>query len=248
AWDIAAGTLAAAGLLAADRHRTRTGEGQFVRLALSDVALAMAGNLGRIAQAQLVADEQPQDGNFLYGAFGASFPTSDGRHVMVVALTRRQWQALQEATGTTDGWAEIEQATGQDLSTEGGRFLARDAIKERLRPWFAARDLATIRAAFTEAGVSWGPFQTFHQLVDEDPRCSTDNPLFAELEQPGIGRYLVPRSPLEFSAVETLPARRAPILGEHTEEVLADVLGLDGTEIARLHDDGVVAGPRLSRT
>ena len=47
------GTLAATGLLAAERHRSRTGEGQLVQLALSDVAFAMVGNLGRIAEAQL---------------------------------------------------------------------------------------------------------------------------------------------------------------------------------------------------
>ena len=53
AWDAIMGGLAATGLLAADRHRTRTGEGQLVRIALSDVAFAMVGHLGRIAEAQL---------------------------------------------------------------------------------------------------------------------------------------------------------------------------------------------------
>ena len=88
AWDIAMGELAAIGLLAADRHRTRTGEGQLVETALSDVAFAVTGHLGRVAQAQLDATDSPRrDGNYLYGAFGHDFVTRDERHVMVVALT-----------------------------------------------------------------------------------------------------------------------------------------------------------------
>jgi 2-methylfumaryl-CoA isomerase len=243
AWDVATGTLAAVGLLAAERHRGLTGEGTLIRLALSDVAFAMVGNLGRIAEAELGGRDQPKDGNYLYGAFGHDFETRDRRRVMVVALTPRQWKALQDVTQTHDACRSIEQATGHDLSTETGRFEARDLIAALLRPWFAARDLGAIREAFAGTSVSWGPYQTFSQLVDEDPRVSTANPMFAEVEHPGVGRYLMPGSPLRFSAVERVPVRRAPLLGEHTEEILADVLHLSAGEIGRLHDAGVVAGP-----
>ncbi|MGZ5362467.1 MAG: CoA transferase [Solirubrobacterales bacterium] len=243
AWDAITGTLAAGGMLAAERHRTRTGDGQLVRVALSDVAFAMVGNLGRIAEAQLGSRDQPKDGNYLYGAFGHDFETRDGRRVMVVALTARQWTALQDATGIAEACVSIEQATGHDLSTETGRFGARDLIAALLQPWFAARGLAEVRAAFTGTGVSWGPYQTFRQLVTEDPRASTANPMFSDVDQPGIGTYLVPGSPLNFTAVPRIPVRPAPRLGEHTEEVLAEILGLDSTEIARLHDAGTVAGP-----
>jgi 2-methylfumaryl-CoA isomerase len=242
AWDVAMGTLAAVGLLSAERHRARTGEGQLVRLSLSDVAFAMVGNLGRIAEAQLGGRDQPKDGNYLYGAFGHDFVTRDDRRVMVVALTARQWKALKEATGIEEACASIEQATGHDLSTEAGRFEARDLIAALLRPWFAGRDLAHVRAAFAGTGVSWGPYQTFSQLVSEDPRASTANPLFEEVEHPGVGTYLMPGSPLDFTGVGRLPVRRAPQLGEHTEEILADVLSLSSTEIGRLHDAGTVAG------
>lgn len=243
AWDIAMGTLAVVGMLAAERYRRLTGRGQIVRLALSDVAFAMVGNLGRIAEVELGGSDQPKDGNYLYGAFGHDFETRDGRRVMVVALTARQWRALQAATGIADACASIERATGYDLSTETGRYQARDLIAALLRPWFAARDLATIRKTFAGTGVSWGPYQTFSQLLREDPRCSTANPMFARVEQPGIGTYLMPGSPLDFSKIPRVPVRRAPRLGENTDEVLSDVLGLSGKEIAQLHDDGIVAGP-----
>ncbi len=244
AWDIALGTLATVGMLAAERHRRLTGVGQLINLSLSDVAFAAVGNLGRIAEAQLGGRDQPKDGNYLYGAFGHDFETRDGRRVMVVALTARQWNALVEATGIEQVCHDIEHATGHDLSTQSGRFQARDLIAAMLRPWFASRDLATIREIFAGTNVSWGPYQTFRQLVTEDPRCSTANPMFAELEHPGVGKYLMPGSPLDFSAVPRVAVRRAPLLGENTDEVLADVLGMSASQIARLRDERVVAGPR----
>lgn len=248
AWDVAMGTLATTGMLAAERHRARTGEGTLVRLSLSDVAFAMVGNLGRIAQAQLGGRDEHKDGNYLYGAFGHDFATRDDRRVMVVALTARQWHALRDATGIGAACEQLEQVTGHDLDTESGRYEARDLLAAVLRPWFAARDLAQVRAAFAGTGVSWGPYQTFRQLIEEDPRCSPANPMFAEVEQPGIGAYLTPASPLDFSAVGRVPPAPAPRLGEHTEQVLADVLGLSSGEIGRLHDDGVVASATPART
>ncbi|MEA2221473.1 MAG: 2-methylfumaryl-CoA isomerase [Solirubrobacteraceae bacterium] len=222
AWDTAMGGLAVVGLLAALRHRDRTGEGQLVTIALSDVAFATVGNLGRIAEVQLEGRDQPRDGNYLYGAFGGDFPTSDGRRVMVVALTSRQWKALKEATGTEELFAAVEQATGHDFRGEAGRYKGRDLIRELLTPWFGERTLDEIRAAFAGTGVSWGPYQTFKQLVAEDPRCSTDNPMFSEVEHP-VGTYLTPASPLDFSSHGRLPAVRSPRLGEHTDEILAQL-------------------------
>jgi 2-methylfumaryl-CoA isomerase len=243
AWDIATGSLAATGLLAAERWRARTGEGQQVRLSLSDVAFAMVGNLGRIAEAQLGGQDQSKDGNYLYGAFGHDFETRDGRRVMVVALTARQWRALVQITEIGEACAKIAEVTGYDLDTATGRFEGRDLIAGLLRPWFASRELSEIREAFVGTGVSWGPYQTFTQLVTEDPRCSPANPMFSMLQQPGIGEYLVPASPLDFSALGRLAPIRAPLLGEHTDQVLAELLGLSDAEIGRLHDAGVVAGP-----
>ena len=245
AWDIALGTLATVGLLAAERHRRLTRTGQLVRLSLSDVAFAMVGNLGRIAEAKLGGRDQHKDGNYLYGAFGHDFETRDGRRVMVVALTARQWNALVEVTGVADACRSIERATGHDLNTESGRFNARDLIAALLRPWFASRNLAAIRDTFAGTNVSWGPYQTFRQLITEDPRCSTANPMFAEVEHPGVGRYLMPGSPLDFTDAPRLPVRRAPLLGENTDEILSEVLNLSSGEIARLHDKHIVAGPKL---
>ena len=222
AWDTIMGGLAVVGLLAALRHRDATGKGQLVQIALSDVAIATVGNLGRIAEVQLEGREQPRDGNYLYGAFGGDFPTGDGRRVMVVALTGRQWKALKEVTGTEELFSQVEQATGHDFRDEAGRYKGRDLIRELLTPWFGARSLAEIREAFAGTGVSWGPYQTFTQLVEEDARCSTDNPMLTMIEHP-VGTYLTPASPLTFSASGRLPAAPSPQLGQHTDEVLAEL-------------------------
>ncbi len=240
AWDITMGGLAATGLLAADRHRMRTGDGQLVKVALSDVAFAIVGHLGRIGGATLGVRDTPKDGNYLYGAFGSDFATRDGRRVMIVALTTRQWNSLLEVTGLTETVAGIERAIGLDLQSVSDRFEARDLLVAVLKPWFQTRTLDTIRAAFEGTGVSWGAYQTFTQLVREDPRVSTDSEMWQLVEHPGVGRYLMPGTPLDFSAVPRTPVRRAPLLGQDTEAVLTDLLGLSTAEIGRLERDQIV--------
>lgn len=243
AWDIVAGLYLATGLLAAERHRSRTGQGQEVVAALSDVMLATVGNLGYIGDVQINGNARPAIGNDLYGSFGRDFATGDGRRVMIIALTRRQWRAIGEATGLGERLAMIGPMMDVDLDTETGRYEARDAIGALLARWCAGHTLDEIRQAFAGTGVLWGHFQDFHQLVRDDPRCSAANPLFVSVDQPGIGRYLVPGLPLDFSADPRQPPRPAPLLGEHTNIVLTEVLGLSSAEIGRLHDERIVAGP-----
>jgi 2-methylfumaryl-CoA isomerase len=242
AWDAITGMLATTSLLAAERRRARSGEGQHVRVALSDVAFWMVANLGKVAEVQINRHERVKDGNYLYGAFGRDFLTRDGRRVMIVALTLRQWRNLVEATGLGEAFDTIAKLMDVDLDEEGGRFAAREVIGATLKPWVLTRTLEEVRAIFDSHDVSWGPYQTFTQLVEEDPRCSADSEMFEDVEQPGIGTYVMPASPLDFSAAERLPPRRAPLLGEHTDEVLTEVLGLSDVEIGRLSDRGVVAG------
>ena len=240
AWDVAAGLYLATGLLAADRARARSGQGEEISLALSDVAIATAANLGYVADVQVNGAVRPAMGNELYGAFGRDFETADGRRIMLVAISNRQWRAIGKATGLAEKLAMIGPMMEVDMEDEGGRFTARHAIAAVLAPWFAARPLEQVRAAFAGSGILWGPYQDFGQLVREDARCSTANPMFAEVEQPGVGRLLLPGSPLGFGDERPVP-RPAPRLGAQTEEVLAGLLGLSAAAIGRLHDQGVIA-------
>jgi 2-methylfumaryl-CoA isomerase len=239
AWDIALGEMAAVGILAAERRRSRTGEGALVQMALSDVAFAAASYLGRLGQAELGTTASP-DGNHLYGAFGHDFATADGRRVMLMGLTARQWSALVTATGVDT--AAITATTGEKLDTEASRYAARDAIVEALAPIIAAETLSVWRKRFAAHGVAWGPYQSFTQALREDPRVSPANAMFERVSHPGIGDLLTAGSPLRFSGADRLPAQAAPVPGAHTEEILTE-LGLSAHEIADLFDRGIVAGP-----
>ena len=243
AWDCITGMTAAVGILAAERHRGSTGEGRLVRLALSDVAMAMAGNLGYIGEVCINSEERGRYGNYLYGAFGRDFATGDGKRIMLIALTARQWRGLIQATGLGECFAEIGRRQGLDLDDEGDRFKAREAIAAVLEPWIGTRGFDDVARAFDAAGVCWGPYQTFKEMVENDPRASPANPMFREIEQPGIGAYPAPASPLDFTGLERGEVAPAPELGQHTDEILDAILGLSGAEIAKLHDKGVVAGP-----
>ena len=243
AWDAIAGNMIATALLAALRHRDRTAEGQLVTLALKDVALAMLGHLGMIAEVQVGGVDRPRFGNNLYGAFGCDFVTRDGERAMVVGLTDMQWSCLLKATGLADDVARLGRQLQIDLTEEGNRFRAREALVDLFEPWFAARTLAEVSAVFEAHRVTWGPYRTVTQALAQDADLSIAHPMFSLLEQPGIGRYLAPASPLDFSKVPRLPAALAPRLGEHTDEILLHVLGLPEHEVGALHDAGIVAGP-----
>jgi 2-methylfumaryl-CoA isomerase len=242
AWDCITGQQAALGILAAERHRRLTGEGQLVELALKDMALAMLGNLGVIGEVTINGVDRPKMGNALYGAYAQDFLCKCGGRVIVVALTIRQWDNLKAATHTQEAFDELSAKLGVTLSREGERFKHRAAITDVLKPFFETRRIEDFAQSFEERGVTWSRYRSFKQAVAEDPDLSTDNPMFSLLDHPGIGAYLTPGNPIAFSAVERIAPTRAPALGENTDQILGE-LGYSDGEIASLHDAMIVAGP-----
>ena len=243
AWDVIAGQHIALGLLAAERHRRINGQGQFIRLALADVALATMGHLGYLAEAEVNKEARKPFGNHVFGSFGHDFTCKDGKRVMIVGVSSNQWKAILRVTETQIQVTELEASLDLNFSKEGDRFKAREKLKELFQPWFGQRDSSTVHEELDQASVCWGPYQTIQQLVQTDSDCSVDNPLFERVEQPGIGEYLMPSNPLNFEGLGNIPVTPAPILGQHTDEILELTLGLSGSEIGKLHDSGVVAGP-----
>jgi 2-methylfumaryl-CoA isomerase len=246
AWDMLAGMTLATAVLAADRHRRLTGEGQLVNLTLADVAFATAANLGYVADVQVNQSSRSADGNFLYGAYGDAFQTADGRHAMVVAISDRQWKALMRSVGMDEQINAAAAALGHTLASEEGRWKARELISAVLRPWFAERTLAEVAARFTDKALLWGPYRTFEQMVAEDPRVSEANPMFKRIEHPGYGSFLTTSSPLAFSRSARLPAQPASLIGGDTAAVLSDVLGYDAQQISSLQQARVVGGPAVN--
>lgn len=231
AWDIACGLYAALGIVAAERHRARTGEGRALRLALADVAMAAAGNLGYIGEAVVNGEERPRIGNHVYGGFGRDFATCDGRRVMVVALTPRHFSDLAQVTGLTEVFAALQDLLKADFTQDGDRYRHREAIAALLEPWFAARTYAEVSEALDACAVLWSPYRTFAELAAAAPA----NPLFQILDQPGIGRFPVPGSPLG-----GVGAAIAPSLGADTGDVLSELLQLTPSDLAALHAQGVI--------
>ncbi len=243
AWDLISGQMMATAVLAAERHRRLRGEGQLVRLALKDVALATMGHLGFLGEAAFGEVDRPKAGNYLFGAFGRDFTTLDGQRIMIVGLTPSQWRRLLRATELGHRFDALGERLGLDLSDQGNRYRARREVAAVLESWVQARTLAEIRPILVEHRVTWGPYRSVKRALAEDPDLSPDNPMFTELDQPGMGSWLVPGTPLSFGAVPRREPVRAPVLGEHTDEVLLGLMGLGEAEVGRLHDQGVVAGP-----
>lgn len=241
AWDIVCGQTAATGLLAAGRHRDRTGEGQFIQLALSDVALSAVAALGHIAEAQMLDSERERIGNDLYGALGRDYGTSDGNRVIAVAITRKQWKSLCSACEMTEAMEQLAAEEGLDLEeNEGDRFRVRDRIHPHIEQWCQTRTLEEIRHVWDDLGVCWGPYQTFKELVNQDKRVSETNPMFSTINQPGVGSYLTPGSPINFQSVGREPPIPAPILGKNTDEVFEEILGLSPAEVGSLRKRGII--------
>lgn len=240
AWDLSTGLYAAFALLAAERHRTATGEGGEVRVPLGDVAIASLGALGQIAEVATGGD-RPRYGNDLFGAFGRDFVTSDSERLMVTAISGRQWNGLLRALDLTGAVARLEAELGVSFAAdEGLRFIYRDRLGPLVAEAIAGSTFADVAAALDAHGATWGPYRTLARALREDERLTTANPLLSEVEHLTDATYLTP------GAAGTLPGHergtpdRAPRLGEHSEEVLAGVLGLAGSTIGDLIDRGVV--------
>lgn len=219
AWDIAAGLYLAIGLLAAERQRLLTGRGRSIRVALEDVALATAGNLGYLAEAQVTRRPRAKSGNDVYGSCGRDFETLDGVRVIVVVLTERHWRKLLAATGLTETFAALAEALGADFASESARYEHRDVISVLIARWFRRTTFAEAADILDRHRVLWERYRSFAELGAEGGAALRNLDLFGMVDQPGVGPHLAPKSPIVADGTRLVP-RPAPILGQHTDELL----------------------------
>jgi 2-methylfumaryl-CoA isomerase len=231
AWDVCCGLYAAMAVIAALHRRDKSGVGAQVSVALEDVALATAANLGWLTEPQVNGTQRPRLGNAIYGQYGQDFTSRDGVAFMVVTLTSRHFRDLVEVTGVGAAVSALAEALGADFTTEGDRYRYRDALTALFSAWFADHTAEQISEALSETSVLFERYRTFAEVA-ADPRV-TANPLFSLLHQDGIGDYLAPGLPTAFDGAHQ-PSTRAPILGQDTNDVLAERLGLTPNDIARL--------------
>ncbi|RUP05190.1 MAG: 2-methylfumaryl-CoA isomerase [Mycobacterium sp.] len=239
AWDVSCGLYAALAVVSAVHRRNQSGEGARVSIALEDVALAIAGNLGLLTEPQVLGTQRPRVGNSIFGQYGQDFVSRDGARFMVVLLTRRHFRDLVEVTGTGAAVAALAEALHVDFGSEGDRYRYRDVLSGLFATWFADHDAEQISAALAATTVLHERYRTFAEVA-ADPKV-TANPLFSRMHQPGVGDYLVPAMPAAFDGVHPASAP-APALGADTTGVLAEYLGLTADDIARLADAKTIAG------
>lgn len=244
AWDLLGGAYGAFALMAALHDRRASGQGREVRVPLSDLAATSLAHMGQLAEVLTTGADRPRLGNSLFGAFGRDFACADGRRLMVVAITPKQWRGLVAALGLTAAVGALEAALGVDFARdEGARFTHRERLFPHFEAAFAARTSAELGPMLDAEAVTWGPYQSLHEAATQDARLFTANPVFQTIAHPSGLTYPASGPPGTLAGEPRGALAPAPRLGQHTDEVLAEVLGLSSGEIGRLHDAGLVAGP-----
>ena len=242
AWDFITGAYAALSLVSAERARRGGAGGREIRIPLSDIAATTLANFGMLAEVMQSGADRPRQGNDVYAAFGRDFQIKDGRRLMVVAITPRQWRALVATLGLEAPVAALEAERGVSFAGhEAVRYQHRDRLYPMFEAAFARKTEAELAPAFESAGVCWSAYRTLSQAAKDDSLFAA-NPVFGRATQPSRLDYPVPGSAATLAGQARGAPAPAPVLGTHTDDVLADLLGMSSGEIGRLHDAGLVRG------
>ncbi|MEO7691614.1 MAG: CoA transferase [Sphingomonas sp.] len=241
AWDLLGGAYAAFAMTSALLRRRASGKGAEIRVPLSDLAATSLGHMGQVAEV-LAGGDRPRLGNDLFGAFGRDFLCADGARLIVVAITPRQWAGLIEALDLVAPVAALETELGVAFKRdEGARFTHRLRLFPLFETAFARRTAADLQPLFDAGGVTWGRYQSLHEAVTSDARLFTENPQFQTIAHPSGLSYPAAGTAATLAGEPRGAVVAAPRLGQHTDEILTTILGLDSGTIARLHDKGLVA-------
>jgi 2-methylfumaryl-CoA isomerase len=241
AWDFITGAYCAFALLAGLRHRDATGAGSELRVPLGDVAIGTAFNAGAAPEMLYRGGDRERIGNAIWGAFGRDFVSRDGTRFMVAALTPKQWSGVVEAFGLAAEVAAIETAHGVSFAaSDHWRFVHRHELFDLFQARAASLDYPELAARLGKAGATFEHYRTMFEMT-QDPALVANNPLFGPSPaNPSGFEYPAPRSFANIPGREAGDPQAAPYLGEHSEEVLAERLGLSSGEIGGLIDRGVV--------
>ena len=228
--DIGAALFGAIGVLAALRQRDRTGEPQRVDVAMLDAVMAMTDIVSNYWSLGLRGRARPA---VIFDGFRAS----DGWFVLQVGR-EPQFRTMLGLIG------HPELVDDERLATrEGWIEHLEDLLRPAIESWAASRTRVEACDELGRAGLTAGPCFTDEEVVSDPHAAARD--MLVEMPRPdgnGDGQpVLIPGNPVKISGVSQGPETRVPWLGEHTDVVLAQELGLDADEIAELRADGVVA-------
>jgi crotonobetainyl-CoA:carnitine CoA-transferase CaiB-like acyl-CoA transferase len=244
--DPNAGLHALFGMLVALARRDETGEGALVEAAMVDAAVNVAAE--QVIEHSAYGALLTRSGNRgpraapqgLYEAAGDGPRTRDERWVAIAVADDAQWSALVGALGSP-AWA-----SDASLATSDGRVRAHDRIDELLGEWCRARSADEIVACLWDAGV---PVARVMQPHDQPSLAQLEARAFFEsVDHPVAGPARYSTLPMRFSrGPEHLHRRHAPLLGEHTAELLAEI-GLTPSELDALEADGIIGCALAART
>jgi 2-methylfumaryl-CoA isomerase len=242
AWDFITGAYGAFAMLAALRHRDKTGEGSEVRLPLGDVAIGTMANAGLLAEVLYRGGDRERLGNAIWGAFGRDFRSRDGVRFMVAALTPKQWSGLVKAFALEQGIAALEAEVGVRFADgDTPRFQHRARLFALFQSAADGMDYADLAARLAAEGCTFERYRTAFEAAN-DPVLVAGNPLFGSAPaNPSGFDYPATRSFANLPGREAGDPAPAPYLGQHSEEVLAEKLGLSSGAIGKLVDAGTVA-------
>lgn len=228
--DITAGLYAIVAILAALHERQRSGQGQFIDIALLDSQVAWLANVG---SNYLISGERPRR----YGNAHANivpyepFPTRDG-WIAIAVGNDRQWQQLCALAG----WDDL--ASDPRFTTNPLRVENREILVPILQERFRQETSRVWEEKLLAAGIPCAPIQTIDQVF-ADPQVLARG-MLVELPHPTAGTVRLAGSPLKLSRTPVQLTEPPPLLGQHTDEVLATYLGYSAEKIARLREEGVI--------
>jgi crotonobetainyl-CoA:carnitine CoA-transferase CaiB-like acyl-CoA transferase len=229
--DTASGLFMVIGILSALRRRDRTGEGGRVDISMYDVMVSMAD----VVPNYYSLGEKTNSGAPAAGVM-SGFRAKDGWFV-VQAVREHQIERFCEAIGHPEWIGDPRFAQRSDWNKH-----LEDVIRPAVDEW--ARDKTKLEAAaiLAEAGIAAGPSNTAEDLI-ADPHVR-DHHMLVEMPRPDGGApVLTAGNPVKIAGVAERDRGRWPVLGEHTDDVLRDELGLDDAELAHLRESGAISAP-----
>jgi formyl-CoA transferase len=228
--DLMTGMYSTIAILAALTHRDRTGEGQYIDMALLDVQVAMLANMG----SNFLASGKPPArwGNAHPNIVPyQTFATSDG-HIIVAVGNDGQYAKFVEIGGCP------ELIRDERFATNPQRVRNRDVLVPLLTEMVKRKSKQQWIDQLEGAGVPCGPINNLEEVFDNPQVAARE--LQVDLPHPSGGTARVVRSPMNMSATPTRCDQPPPTLGQHTDEVLRDLLGREDAEIAALRTRGII--------
>ncbi len=220
------------GALAALREREISGQGQELEVCLADTGYTV----NEIPISAYLGDgyEQPREGNGR--GTGGTFKTADG-WMIIAATNESMWKRLCDALDKPE-WLEDERFASRELRSQNS-----DALEAELGAWFADQNMQDAADHLAAHGVPCSPVNTTAQAA-VDPHL-TEREIMMEVPDPIAGTMWVSGKAIKFSRTPMVVGA-TPLVGEHTNEILSDILGYDDARIQSLHDSQVVSSPERS--